>query len=259
MPNSRARLHDAPRSARRHSAPAPRSRRRARPRTRCGTAAPARRRTTVSSAAAMYGNAALEMSCWRIDDAAQHVARARPGDRELRPLLGHRARTARRAPATAPGGRTRMCCITLAGVGRGGRHEEAVVGEARGGAVVHHEAVLAQHHAVARPADRQGGAGVDVEAVEERAGVRPLHVDLAERRDVADADRRAHRAHLAVDASRASRVSPAAEPLRAQPRPGLDEHGALLLRPGVRRRAAASAGSPCRDGGPANAPIATGV
>ena len=66
----------------------------------------------------------------------------------------------------------------------------AIVGQARGRAVVHHEAVLAQHHAVARLADRQGGERVDVEAVEEVADVGALHVDLAEGRDVAEPDRR---------------------------------------------------------------------
>jgi hypothetical protein len=42
-------------------------------------------------------------------------------------------------------------------VGGGGGHEVAVVGEARGGAVVQDEAVLAQHDAVAGAADGEAG------------------------------------------------------------------------------------------------------
>jgi hypothetical protein len=43
----------------------------------------------------------------------------------------------------------------LGGVRGGGGHEEVVLGEPGRGAVVHHDAVLAQHQAVARLADRQ--------------------------------------------------------------------------------------------------------
>ena len=73
-----------------------------------------------------------------------------------------------------------------------------ILGEPRRGAVVEHEAVLAQHQPIARLADRQRREGVGIDAVEEDAGVRPLHVDLAERRHVAHADRLADIRHLAV-------------------------------------------------------------
>ena len=59
------------------------------------------------------------------------------------------------------------------------------------------KAVVAQHQPVARLADGERGEGVGVDPVEEEGGVRPLHVDLAERGDVDDADRSAHRARLA--------------------------------------------------------------
>jgi hypothetical protein len=70
----------------------------------------------------------------------------------------------------------------------GGGHQEMLVAEARGGAVVHDEAVLAQHQAIARLADRQRREAVDVDPVEEGRRRPALHVDLAEGRDVADAD-----------------------------------------------------------------------
>ena len=77
---------------------------------------------------------------------------------------------------------------------------------------------------------------------------RALDVDLAERRDVADADRGTHRAHLAPDASRASRSRPAADNIgraarrrfRRTPRPAPAPIDATA--------AAASGGSPCRGG-----------
>jgi hypothetical protein len=43
----------------------------------------------------------------------------------------------------------------LAGIGGGGRHQEMRLAEARGGAVIHDEAVLAQHQPVAGLADRR--------------------------------------------------------------------------------------------------------
>jgi hypothetical protein len=61
----------------------------------------------------------------------------------------------------------------LGRVHRGGGHEEAVLGEPGGGAVVHHDPVLAQHHAVARLADRQGGEHVDVKPVKQRPASGP--------------------------------------------------------------------------------------
>src|SRR3546814_8792886 len=62
--------------------------------------------------------------------------------------------------------------------------------------LVPQEAVLAQHEAVACLALRQLQEAVGVDAVQERGGVGTLHVDLAEGRDVGDADRGAHLACL---------------------------------------------------------------
>ena len=107
----------------------------------------------------------------RIDDRLQHVARARPGDGELRPLLGDRDHL-----HVELGPQHLLAELEvlhhLGRVGGGGGHEVVVLGEPRGGAVVQHEAVLAQHQPVARLADRQRREGVGVDAVEEDAGVR---------------------------------------------------------------------------------------
>ena len=173
----------------------------------------------------------------RIDDAAQHVARAGARDGELRPLLGDRAHRhveLRPQPLVA----VFHVLQHLGGVRRRRRDDEAMLGQPRGGAVVEHEAVLAQHQAVARPADGEVGPGVGVDAVEELGGVRSLHVDLAERGDIAHADARAHGPHLAAHALQPVALAGPRIPLRAQPIAGLDEHRALLLRPPVRGRQA---------------------
>ena len=67
----------------------------------------------------------------------------------------------------------------------------------RSRAVVHDEAVFAQHQAIAHFPDRQRREHVDVDAIEECARIRALDVDLAERRDITNADARAHRRDFA--------------------------------------------------------------
>ena len=68
------------------------------------------------------------------------------------------------------------------------RHEEPVVGEAHHDAVVEHHAVHAAHQAVADRPDAERRHPVRVHPVQERRGVGPDHVDLAERRRVHHAD-----------------------------------------------------------------------
>ena len=107
-----------------------------------------------------------------------------------------------------------------------GRHEIAGLGEARGRAVVEHEAVVVQHHAIARLAHGELGETVDIDAVEEFRGVRPLDVDLAEGRDIGDADALAHQPHL-LDIGLAHVIAgPAVAPGR-MPGPGLDHLAAV--------------------------------
>ena len=132
--------------------------------------------------------------------------------------------------------------------GRGG-HEEALGREPRGRAVVHHEAVLAQHQAVARLADRQRREGVGVDAVEERRRVGALDLDLAERRDVADADAARARRHLAVHGLEPVLLARARIILRAQPLRRSRRRPRPARPPIDARAAAASAGNPCRDDG----------
>src|ERR1044072_7910250 len=107
--------------------------------------------------------------------------------------------------------------------------------EPRRGAVVHHEAVLAQHQPVARLADGKRGKGVAIDAVKESGSVRALDLDLAGGGEVAHADTVARRRPLSVDGLEPVLLSPARIVLRAQPLAGFDAHRALLARPLMRR------------------------
>ena len=132
-----------------------------------------------------------------------------------------------------------MCCITLAALAVVVVTMKRSSAEPRGGAVVEHEAVLAQHQAVARPADGERwsrcwcrrGRGTS-------AASGPCTSILPSVETSQTPTRRAHRPHLAVDALEPVGLAGPRIPLRAQPVAGLDEHGALLLRPVVRRRQA---------------------
>ena len=163
-------------------------------------------------------------------------AAVRPGDRHAGPLVGQRGE---RDLQLRPGDREQHLEVLVdeRAVRRRRRHQVAVVAEPPGRAVVVEKAVVAQHQPVARLADGKRGEGVGVDAVEEGRGVRPLHVDLAERRDVGDADRGAHRARLA-HIGLLQRL--AVLQVGARPLPGADIHhlGAGLEVPVVERRAA---------------------
>ena len=111
-----------------------------------------------------------------------------------------------------------------------------VFAEPAGRAVVVDHAVFAQHQAVARLADGQLGEGVAIDAVEEFGGVLAEDLDLAERRDIADAGILADVQHFAIDAFAPGRFARAREPGRAIPEAGLDKDGAVLLGPVVQRR-----------------------
>ena len=104
----------------------------------------------------------------RVDQRAHHFPRTRPGDGVLRPLLGDRHHLHVELGPDALVAEFEVL-HDLDRVGRGRRHEVVVVGEARGGAVVEREAVLAEHQAVARLADRQRREGVGIDPVEEHA------------------------------------------------------------------------------------------
>src|SRR3546814_18056173 len=97
-------------------------------------------------------------------------------------------------------------------------------------------AVFLQHQAVAAAADAELQPGIGVDAVEELGGVGPLDIDLAEGGGVEDAERVAHRLHLAVhrrvQVLAVLRVVPGAAPLT-----DVLEESAVALVPAVHRRA----------------------
>ena len=126
----------------------------------------------------------------------QDVPRLRPGDRRARPLVGHRSELDLEVGPDHVEQIFQML-HDLAGVGRGRGHQEILLAEPPGRAVVEHQPVLAQHQPIACLADRQRREDVGVDAVEEIRGVRPLDGDLAERRDIGDAGRLARRLRLA--------------------------------------------------------------
>jgi hypothetical protein len=168
----------------------------------------------------------------------QHVAGARTGDRILRPLLGDRNHLHIELRPQNLLAEFEML-HHLNRIGRGGGHEIMVVGQPRRGAVVEHEAVLAEHQPVARLAERQRRESVGIDPVEKGAGVPALDVDLAEGRNVAHADPPTDIGDFTVHrVLRLLAGPPVIE--RAQPRPGFDKHRALLLGPPMRRR------EPCR-------------
>ena len=124
----------------------------------------------------------------------------------------------------------------LGGARGGGRDIEGGVGDARDRAVVEHHAVLAQHEAVARLADREPLDRIAVQPVEKPGRVGTLHVDLAERRDVDQADRFAHPAGLAQGRGEQILAGPRVV-ARPSPEPGVDELGTRRDVPVVHRRA----------------------
>ena len=73
-------------------------------------------------------------------------------------------------------------------IGGGGGHQEVILRQPGGRAVVIGDAILAEHEAVPHLANRQRGKRVGVDPVQEFRGIAPLNVDLAECGHVADAD-----------------------------------------------------------------------
>src|SRR5438132_56168 len=105
----------------------------------------------------------------------------------------------------------------LCGVRGGRRHQEAIVRKAGSRAVVHDETILAQHHAITCPADCERRPVIDVEPVEEESGIRSLHIDLAERRHITEANGGADVPHLAVHRLQPIAFARAGKILSAQP------------------------------------------
>ena len=95
-------------------------------------------------------------------------------------------------------------------------------------AVIHHETVFAQHHAIARAPDRQFRHGVDIDPVKKFRSVAALHVDLAQGGHVADADGFAHHACLAVAGLAPCGFARARIPCGALPQAEFDKFGAAF-------------------------------
>ena len=120
----------------------------------------------------------------------EDLARIGPDHGGGRPLLGHRGavdlqfRPFGLQPLFQPIEHAR-------GVAGGGGHQETVVCEARGHAVVHHHAVGLAHHAVPAAAYGELGPCVGVDTVEEFRRIGSLDVDLAERGRIHDTGGRA--------------------------------------------------------------------
>src|SRR5207247_2217188 len=104
-------------------------------------------------------------------------------------------------------------------VDRGRGHEVVRGGQARCGAVVEYDAVVAQHHAVAAAPWRKRVPAVDVDAVEELRNISALQFDLAERRDVDYAHARADIERLAAGGI-VGRFAGSRIRMRPQPQPG---------------------------------------
>src|SRR5579885_3296849 len=168
--------------------------------------------------------------------ACQHVPALRPGERHRRPLLGDGGRR------DAELGPDRLqqefeMLHDADGIRRRRRHEEALLGEARGRPIVEDDAVLAQHEAVARAPDGQVAEDIRVDAVEKGRGIRAGDIDLAESRDVDETDALAHGHSLAPDRL-ALALARARIAARAQPEARLDPGGAGRFVPLVHRRPA---------------------
>ena len=170
------------------------------------------------------------------DRGFQDPARVRAGNRRAGPLIGDRGEMHLQVGPYHVEQIFQML-HDLAGIGRGGGHQEIVFAEPPGRAVVECEAVLAQHQAVARLADGERGKHVGVDAVEECGGVRSLHGDLAERRHVDDADGPAHSGGFA-DIGLFDRLPGRAVDLRAVPQADGEHAGAVLDMPVMHRRQA---------------------
>ncbi len=170
-----------------------------------------------------------------VDHLLHERSRFRPGNRHAGPLLRHRGqRHLQRRPVDRQ--QEFQMRQHAGGVARRRRHQIAVVRQPPCRAVVIEEAVVAQHQAVARLADRQGGEGVGVDPVQKGYCVRSLDIDLAERRDIGDADGGAHRPGFADRRLLHTFARLAIDP-RPLPQADIDHVGAGLFMAVMHRRA----------------------
>ena len=87
--------------------------------------------------------------------------------------------------------------------GRCGGHNEMDFRQTRGGPIVHHITVFAQHQAVAHAPDFEAGEHVGVNKIKQFRRIWPLNIDLTQGRHITHANCVSHIAHFAV-----TRLSP---------------------------------------------------
>ena len=145
----------------------------------------------------MHGNASFTEVDVRAEPRPARP-RARSPDGDHRPLLGDaRARHAQLRPF---GLEPLLEPVQHGGRAAGRRRDEvAILGQPHRDAVVEHHPVEPQHEPVADRPDGEVRHPVRVHPVQERGGVRPDDLDLAERRGVEHTDGGAHREALARD------------------------------------------------------------
>ena len=172
---------------------------------------------------------------WGIDQSLHDLQRARASQRKLRPLLRHRSQAHVEVWPCHLAGEFQVL-HDPAGVGRRRRQHEVLRSQPSNRAVIHDEPVFAQHDAIAHAPDRHRRHRSRVDEIQESPRVGPVHFDLAQRGHVTHAHPIANRQHLAITRCQPIRFAGLGIPFRAQPEAALDETGALLTRPSMRRR-----------------------
>src|SRR5450830_1676360 len=166
-----------------------------------------------------------------VGDCAEQLAAVRPGQGHGRPVVGHGGEVHLHVRPFGLVVQLQPLQDASRAAGGGG-HQEVVVGQTGGDAVVEDHAVFLAHQAVAGLAHIELGPGVGVDAVEEFTGVRALDIDLAQGRGVEQADAVAHGLALTLD-RRVQVFAVAWEVPWTFPLTDVLELGALLHMPGL--------------------------
>src|SRR6185437_16163654 len=124
----------------------------------------------------------------------------------------------------------------LARMGTRRREQEVTRGKARHGPVIEDDTILTQHDAVSGLPDGQARDRVRIHPVEESCSIDALHVDLSQRRDVADPDTVAHAENFSYQRALPVPLTRERECLCAPPLAQVHESRAPTLRPAMARR-----------------------
>ena len=199
---------------------------------------------TPPTPASAAGHERQARSHRRIEDAKDQLARRADRRPRTAPMVGHRHRPQSSSGPEASRANSRCAMHLLRRRGRRGK-EESVLPEPRHRAVVHDEAILAQHQPVAHPSDRQRRHGVGIDPVEERAASGPA-TSILPRVETSQTPTAARTTAPRGRSACRQSVSPACgKHCGAHPEPGLDEPRARAAAPacggGQPRRAEARA------------------